>query len=105
VDGGAIGQECVLTGNYGCDPALRCECEGGDELDCTCQVGVRGTGEYNEACDDSNDCVSGFCVSGPTVDGAASQFYCSKFCEEQDDCSAEPLSQCDTAFTSLCNPP
>lgn len=104
VDGGGLGIECVFTGNYGCDPQLRCECEGGDEADCTCQLGARGAGPYNEPCESSNDCVSGICLSGPT-EGGAKQFFCSKFCAGPADCDGAPLSQCDTKFTNLCNSP
>lgn len=83
-------------GNYGCNPGLRCECEG--DVNCTCQPGARGTAQYNSPCDDSNDCESGLCYDGPeAADGGATQYYCTHFCQDTSECAA-PLNKCNDAY-------
>ncbi len=74
--GMSSGTPCVF--NSECPANERCECV---DFDCTCQIGVRGTGQSGvDPCVEGNDCASSLCVEGNGGD------FCSGECTTNADC-------------------
>lgn len=83
---GEAGTECFF--NHDCQSALRCDCD--EDFNCSCQPGVRGTGQNGiDTCDSGNECASSLCVEGP----AGSGFICSDECSSPSDCTGK-LPRC-----------